>query len=504
MFSFILQSSCATSRRVACNTHTHPYGLARLAPRDAPHTDTDIALSRAAKHTERRTAAAPCVTEQSRHHRRGSGPRPATHLFHALPPAAAPAAGRPVGAPRGRTSARARRHRALYLLRRYANAQARRNARNTRIAPVWMSPVSVLNYARFTWHLVREARRCGAPSEGWLARLPSTSLKGDVRRNCVQCNMDALSRSKGHPAEVWTVSRGVHRLQDLPQDALWFVGNSSHKAGWVPTLLPQQALTTSTGWRKYPPKHRLPVDLPCSSARGEDAAVLRTFFTDRESGAPLRGGTFLEIGGANGLEQSNSWIFEVCLGWRGVLVEAHPRFFAQLTRHRPASLNLHFAACAPGMGSWANFSAALDWRAHDHRCRPVWIGPRRSAEIKGQGADARSVWPARRRIGLLGVQRLDFISVDVEAPNCTYAARPRRSPWGGTVEVRGDGVRPGVMRFLLRHGMTYVGQFSGRGTAVNSIIDDVFVNITHMARFFPQSSALKGLHARRAAENSKS
>ena len=26
----------------------------------------------------------------------------------------------------------------------------------------------------------------------------------------------------------------------------------------------------------------------------------------------------------------------------------------------------------------------------------------------------------------------------------------------------------------------------------------VFVNITHMARFFPKSSALKGLHARRA------
>ena len=55
------------------------------------------------------------------------------------------------------------------------------------------------------------------------------------------------------------------------------------------------------------------------------------------------------------------------------------------------------------------------------------------------------------------------------------------------------------MRYLLRHGMTYVGQFSGRGTQVNSIIDDVFVNITHMARFFPKSSALKGLHARRAA-----
>ena len=36
------------------------------------------------------------------------------------------------------------------------------------------------------------------------------------------------------------------------------------------------------------------VFLPCSPGRGEDAAVLRTFFTDRDTGQPLRGGAFPE------------------------------------------------------------------------------------------------------------------------------------------------------------------------------------------------------------------
>ena len=106
-------------------------------------------------------------------------------------------------------------------------------------------------------------------------------------------------------------------------------------------------------------------------------------------------------------------------------------------------------------------------------------------------------------LSLLGVQRLDFISVDVEGAELHVLRSLDFSTLSlgvALVEVRGDGVRPGVMRFLLRHGMTYVGSWAW--TAVNSIIDDVFVNITHMARFFPQSVPSKA--ARRAAENSKS
>ena len=52
-------------------------------------------------------------------------------------------------------------------------------------------------------------------------------------------------------------------------------------------------------------------------------------------------------------------------------------------------------------------------------------------------------------------------------------------------QAREPDCRPGVVD----------GQFNGRGTKINAIIDDVFVNVTHIARFFPKSSALEGLHA---------
>ena len=45
------------------------------------------------------------------------------------------------------------------------------------------------------------------------------------------------------------------------------------------------------------------------------------------------------------------------------------------------------------------------------------------------------------------------------------------------------------MRTLMRHGFSYVGQMRGKPSVANEIIDDVFVNMSHMARFYPQSCA---------------
>lgn len=325
------------------------------------------------------------------------------------------------------------------------------------------------------------------PALGWQAALPSVALKGDIRRNCVQCDFAALSRSWSHPHEVWTVSNGADRIDRLQQAALWFRQNATTRVGWVPNLLAGQSLNASVGWRKYPPKAKLIVDLPCSSTRGEDAAVLRTFFTDRQTGRPLRGGTFLEIGGANGLEQSNTWIFELCLGWRGILVEAHPRFFLQMMRNRPATLNMQFAACPRGSGGWANFSAQR------------WTGARviRADEFVGSEGSVQTVPVQCGHLGVhlshLNVQRLDFLSVDVEGEEFTVLRSldlTRLTVGVVLVEVRGDGVRAKVLTFLMRRGLRYVGQFKGRGTRANDIIDDVYVNVTHLAVYFPNSAAL--------------
>jgi FkbM family methyltransferase len=48
-----------------------------------------------------------------------------------------------------------------------------------------------------------------------------------------------------------------------------------------------------------------------------------------------RGGTFIELGGNDGLQASNSFLLERELGWRGVLIEAIPELAAEAQRNRP-------------------------------------------------------------------------------------------------------------------------------------------------------------------------
>ena len=73
--------------------------------------------------------------------------------------------------------------------------------------------------------------------------------------------------------------------------------------------------------------------------------LLRSFFVDAH-GVPLpAAGTFLEMGANDGVGESLSWFFERCLGWRGVLAEAHPTSFASLLRNRPAAMAVRVGAC---------------------------------------------------------------------------------------------------------------------------------------------------------------
>jgi FkbM family methyltransferase len=48
-----------------------------------------------------------------------------------------------------------------------------------------------------------------------------------------------------------------------------------------------------------------------------------------------RGGTFIELGGNDGLQYSNTLLLERELGWRGVLIEGVPELAAESVRNRP-------------------------------------------------------------------------------------------------------------------------------------------------------------------------
>ena len=79
----------------------------------------------------------------------------------------------------------------------------------------------------------------------------------------------------------------------------------------------------------------------------EDEHVYRRYFSRNDSEPIVRNGTYVEMGAYNGVTFSNSLFFERELGWRGLLVEANPKNYADLvrTRNRSSSRNtlLHAA-----------------------------------------------------------------------------------------------------------------------------------------------------------------
>lgn len=52
----------------------------------------------------------------------------------------------------------------------------------------------------------------------------------------------------------------------------------------------------------------------------------------------IRDGTFIELGGNDGLQFSNSFMFERELGWTGVLIEGIPELAAEAVRNRPKAV----------------------------------------------------------------------------------------------------------------------------------------------------------------------
>ena len=329
-------------------------------------------------------------------------------------------------------------------------------------------------------------------------------------------------RSPGHPSEVWNLTGAVGSVSDLDGEHLDFrrtaalidrcraapspsppcrntapgrpgrrvrkplecrrpIAPPACRAGYVPPLLSSQVLDVSRGgWRSFRTGGSPPWFLPCSSARGEDAAVLRTFFSDRQSGVPLRHGVFFEIGGVDGLVESNTWVLESCFGWRGVLVEAHPAFFERLRRNRPASLNLRLTACGSTSTGRVRYTSVARTSAG------VEEGARRGIEVE--------CGLIGEHLMRLGVRQLDFASVDVEGSELQVVRSllaAHISLGVLLVEVRADGQRRSIVEALLGSGMVYVGQLNARPGGANDVIDDCFANMTHLRRRFPRSNAAR-------------
>lgn len=69
-----------------------------------------------------------------------------------------------------------------------------------------------------------------------------------------------------------------------------------------------------------------------------------------------REGTFIELGGNDGLQYSNTFLLERELGWRGVLIEGIPELAAESVRNRPEAT----VVCAAVTGKAAFGVVAMD------------------------------------------------------------------------------------------------------------------------------------------------
>ena len=106
--------------------------------------------------------------------------------------------------------------------------------------------------------------------------------------------------------------------------------------------LSQQSVDTCLAeWKQVRTSNAGNNQLPKSS-HAEDITIFAAHFSKSLFGST---GVFLEMGAFDGVAESNSRFFERCLGWRGLLIEANPKTYAQLvsTNVRPTADKLHLA-----------------------------------------------------------------------------------------------------------------------------------------------------------------
>lgn len=76
------------------------------------------------------------------------------------------------------------------------------------------------------------------------------------------------------------------------------------------------------------------------SQSSEDLYLFKDYFKG------LCGGTYVELGGLDGITYSNSHLFHKGLDWKGVLVEPNPKTFLQLQINRPQDDTFNNAVCS--------------------------------------------------------------------------------------------------------------------------------------------------------------
>ncbi|EJK74728.1 hypothetical protein THAOC_03581 [Thalassiosira oceanica] len=128
----------------------------------------------------------------------------------------------------------------------------------------------------------------------------------------------------------------------------------------------------------------------------EDTIIYETFFSSDQRFKT--NGFYMEIGAHNGVRESNSRFFDVCLNWKGLLVEANSRNYLRMAKLRPTA---HHLCVAPSCKEPSVVSFPLH----------LFTQGRQNEE--GNLLDIHCE-PLSWSLEQLGIRHVDFWSLDVE------------------------------------------------------------------------------------------
>jgi hypothetical protein len=105
-------------------------------------------------------------------------------------------------------------------------------------------------------------------------------------------------------------------------------------------------------------------DLKERSRLNEDKTIYNLFFKDKmkqhngkNGSSTFTTGTYVELGAYDGKQESNTRFFDLCLGWKGLLIEGNPMTFSKALQARPHAHLMSFApSCAVDNGTMVQFS----------------------------------------------------------------------------------------------------------------------------------------------------
>lgn len=144
----------------------------------------------------------------------------------------------------------------------------------------------------------------------------------------------------------------------------------------------------------------------------EDAILWGLFHT-------LKTGVFVDVGALDGIEYSNSYLFELA-NWKGVCIEAHPKYAAICKKNRPKSIVVHAAAADEDKAEVPFYTTSFgSFSSIDKNMEPYFKGTY-SRHFKGYEPEIKV--PMVRLDTVFeqnGMRGIDFISIDVEGSEVT-------------------------------------------------------------------------------------